>query len=346
MNTLLKERMTENALEIAGLTFRGFGGEEDLPGMLAVYKAAMTADGLEASDTLEEIANNYRHLERCDPFTDMIMAEFNGEMIAYGRCWYDVDLEDNYLYGFFINLRPAWRNKGVGKSMAAWLINRISQIALDHPENAAKFIQIWISDVQKWQTGLIESLGFQPVRYSYEMVRPCAEPITALPLPEGIEVRPITPDLMRQVWEAETEAFRDHWGYIEPTEESYTRWLERPHRKPAYWKVAFEGDEVVGMVRNFIDQNENDDQNRKRGYTENISVRRPWRRQGIARALLTQSIQMFQEMGMEETSLGVDTENPNGALELYTDVGYRKLRTWITYRKPLTKSGENHGSGS
>ena len=44
---------------------------------------------------------------------------------------------------------------------------------------------------------------------------------------------------------------------------------------------------------------------------------------------------MFIEMGMEETCLGVDTENASGALDLYTDAGYRKVRTSTTYRKPL-----------
>jgi ribosomal protein S18 acetylase RimI-like enzyme len=63
-------------------------------------------------------------------------------------------------------------------------------------------------------------------------------------------------------------------------------------------------------------------------------VRRPWRRQGVARALLTRSIQMFIEMGMQETALGVDTENPNGALNLYQDVGYTEEKRFITYRKP------------
>jgi ribosomal protein S18 acetylase RimI-like enzyme len=167
------------------------------------------------------------------------------------------------------------------------------------------------------------------------MTRPCSEPIDVLPLPEGIEVRPITPELMRAVFDAENEAFRDHWGYVEPTETRYQGWLNWPMTKPDLWKVAFDGDEIVGMVRNFINHDENEEYQRKRGYTENISVRRPWRRQGVARALLTQSIQMFIEMGMEETCLGVDTENPNGALALYSDVGYEKIHTAYTYRKPL-----------
>ena len=59
------------------------------------------------------------------------------------------------------------------------------------------------------------------------------------------------------------------------------------------------------------------------------------RRRGLARSLLVQSIQMFAEMGMEETELGVDVQNPNGALRLYESVGYRVNRRHTAYRKPL-----------
>ena len=44
---------------------------------------------------------------------------------------------------------------------------------------------------------------------------------------------------------------------------------------------------------------------------------------------------MFREMGYDETSLGVDTQNPNHALTLYESVGYKQVRQEITYRKPL-----------
>jgi ribosomal protein S18 acetylase RimI-like enzyme len=336
MQTKVIELKVEKAPDIPGLFFRGFRGEDDFPGMLAVYKAAMKADGVEASSTLEDLAYNYNHLERCNPATDMIMAELDSELIAFGRTWWNAEPNNDHLYGFFVNLAPEWRGEGLGTCMAEWLINRAREIAQDHPAEAPKYLQVWANDRQKWQNGLYKKLGLEVVRYGYEMTRPCDEPIEMLPLPEGIEVRPITPDLMRAVFDAESEAFRDHWGYVEPTEKSYEGWLAWPLSAPELWKVAFDGDEVVGMVCNFINQKENEEYNRKRGYTENISVRRPWRRKGIARALLTQSIQMFIEMGMEETCLGVDTGNPNGALALYTDVGYQKIHTEYTYRKPLS----------
>ena len=92
---------------------------------------------------------------------------------------------------------------------------------------------------------------------------------------------------------------------------------------------------MVGLGRNFVDEDENKEYDRKRGYTEFISVRKPWRRRGVARSLLVQSIEMFREMGFAETVLGVDTQNPNHALNLYEGVGYQVIRKNTLYRKEL-----------
>ena len=104
---------------------------------------------------------------------------------------------------------------------------------------------------------------------------------------------------------------------------------------PSLWVVAWDGDQVAGGVLGYLDQAENDAHGRKRGYTECIWVRRPWRRRGLARSLLVQSMAMFVAMGMEEMGLSVDTQNPHGALRLYEGVGYQVERRHTTYRKPL-----------
>ncbi|MFN2143751.1 MAG: GNAT family N-acetyltransferase, partial [Anaerolineales bacterium] len=263
-----KELIVENVPEIPGLELRGYQGEEDLPGMLEAWRAAMTADDIEASDTLEEITHNYNHLERCDVYKDLIIAEIDGEIAAYGRTWWDAEPDDTHTYTFFVNMAPEYRGTGLGSCMAKWLIERAREVAEDHPEDAPKFLQAWSNDRQPWQNQLLKKVGMKVIRYGYEMTRPCSEPVEALPLPEGIEVRPITPDLMRAVFDAEEEAFRDHWGYIAPTEASYQSWLDYPLTKPDLWKVAFDGNEVVGMVRNYINEKENEEYDRKRGYTE------------------------------------------------------------------------------
>ena len=148
MKTITRELIVKNAPEIPGLILRGFNGEEDYPGMLAAFKAAMDADGVEASDSLEELRNNYNHLDHCDVYKDMIMAEVDGEIVAYGRTWWDAELDDTHTYTFFINMHPEWRETGLGTCMAKWLISRIKEIAGDHPEDAPKFLQGWGSDRQ------------------------------------------------------------------------------------------------------------------------------------------------------------------------------------------------------
>jgi ribosomal protein S18 acetylase RimI-like enzyme len=101
------------------------------------------------------------------------------------------------------------------------------------------------------------------------------------------------------------------------------------------WKVGWDGDQVAGSVLNFLNEDENEEYQRKRGYTEGISVRRPWRKRGLATALITRSLMMFQEMGMTEAALAVDAQNLSGALRLYESVGFRQVKQSATYRKAV-----------
>ncbi len=89
------------------------------------------------------------------------------------------------------------------------------------------------------------------------------------------------------------------------------------------------------MVLNFVNHEENEEYKRQRGYTEGICVRRPWRRQGLAKALIARSFRVLKDLGLVEAALGVDTENPNGALQLYQGMGFRPVKRHTTYRKPF-----------
>lgn len=56
--------------------------------------------------------------------------------------------------------------------------------------------------------------------------------------PAGLEIRAVQPEHLRAIWDAEVEAFRDHWGETEPTPEAYDRWLANDEHQPEIWKVA------------------------------------------------------------------------------------------------------------
>jgi ribosomal protein S18 acetylase RimI-like enzyme len=161
------------------------------------------------------------------------------------------------------------------------------------------------------------------------------ENIPDVPLPEGLEVRPVRPEDYRKVWEASVEAFRDHWGAVETDPNDFERTMSNPMNDPKLWVVAWDGDEVAGSIMNYINHAYNEKSGRKLGYTESISVRRPWRRKGLARAMLSHSMKMHKSLGMTQTALGVDTQNASGALELYKNMGYEVVTQSTTYRKKL-----------
>jgi mycothiol synthase len=256
-------------------------------------------------------------------------------VIGYKRVRWMKELSGRRIYSHFGFLLPQWRGRGIGRAMLHHSERRLREIAASHPADGARLFESSAYDTQPGLDALLRSEGYVPARYFYEMVRESLDDIPEVPLPPGLEVRPAQPEHYRAIWKANVEAFRDHWGHIPPTEEDYQRWLEEPTFDPALWRVAWDGDQVAGMVLNYIDGRENTKYNRRRGYTEDVCVRRPWRRRGLARALLAQSLRVVEECGMIEAALSVDTENPNGAPRLYESVGFRAVKQETIYQKPM-----------
>jgi len=339
-----ENKMAENIIKlsnvpaITGLNFRHFLGESDYPKMVKVIEASAEADKIERADTVDDISNAYSHLTNCDPYQDMIFAEMDGEVIGYSRGWWMDETNGPLLYGHVGFLVPAWRRKGIGHIMLQWVEERLREIAKYHAQEQEKFFQAFCNEAQDNLTAMLEKNGYRPVRYFYEMVRPTLDNIPPFPLPQGLEIRAVLPEHYRSIWEADTEAFQDHWGFSTPTEEEYQAWLtNKTIFQPQLWKIAWDiaTDQVAGQVKTFIPFEENKKFNRKRGCTEFISVRRPWRKQGLARALIAQSLMAQKEAGMTESTLGVDTENLSGATRVYEDCGFQVVKRNAVYRKPV-----------
>jgi GNAT superfamily N-acetyltransferase len=326
----------EKAPAIAGLSFRNWRDESDFSGMLAMINASKTADQEERHDTLEDLIRTYSHLTNCDPRKDVLIAEVDGQVVAYSRLtWWIEEHSQNRLYLSFGFMHPEWRRKGIGTAMLHHNQNRLREIAAGHPQEGTRLFESFANNFQENTRALLEKDGYTAVRRFYFMVRPDLENIPDLALPDGLVTRPVRAEQYRQLWNAFQEAFHDHWGYSEPQEEDYQAWLGGPDFQPDLWQVAWDGNEIAGFILNFINHGENEEYHRKRGFTEGIGVRRPWRRRGLARALLARSLAMHRDLGMREAALGVDTENLSGANLLYEDMGFRPVRINYTYRKPF-----------
>jgi mycothiol synthase len=322
---------------LPGLSFRCFRGETDYPAMLAVIEGSKQADGIERTDSLEDVARAYQNLTHCDPYQDVLFAQVHGQEIGYSRVWWGQGKGGQRLYGHFAFLLPDWRSNGIRRTMLRHNERRLREIAAGHPPDAERFLEAWAADTEAHWESLLLKEGYEAIRHSFEMVRPDLENLPNLSLPEGLEVRPARPEHYRAIWRAAGEAFRDEWGYAEDewTDERFEAWEQDPTFDPRLWQVAWDGDQVAGMVLNFINREENREYGRERGYTEGICVRRPWRRRGLARALIARSFYVHKALGMTEAALGVDTQNPSGALRLYESMGFQPVKRYTAYRKPL-----------
>lgn len=317
-----------------GVTFRMFRDETDYPDFVRLMNAASKGEGGDRVETVEGLAGFYGNLERCDPKRDLLVAEVEGRPVGYSRVTWDEEAGGPHVYRQVCFVDPKLGGRGIGSAFMAWAEERLREIAAEH-DVPDKLFEVWVNDRNAAATALFRDAGFEPVTYAAEMIRPSVDDLPGHPLPDGLEMRPVTDDQLREIWEADTEAFRDHWGFVEPTEAAYAQFLAFPYHDPTLWKIAWDDEGIAGQVRSFINTAQNTEHGRKRGWTEFISTARRWRRRGVAKALIVESIRELAARGMTEVALGVHTENPNGAFDLYAGLGYEVTATWTTYRKPL-----------
>ncbi|MFL5733193.1 MAG: GNAT family N-acetyltransferase [Chloroflexia bacterium] len=322
---------------ILGLRFRRYGGAADIPAIVDITNRANQADKIDEFETVEETARVFSNLKNSDPYRDMVIVEVDGKPVGHKRVEWWVEHDGTRIYFHDGQILPEWRGRGLGRALIRHSEQRLREIAReeDHPREPAPLFDVGVNDIRKGLVELVKSEGYEPTRYFFDMVRPNLEDIPDVLLPEGIQVRPVRPEDYRAIWEADDEAFRDHWGSSEQDEQDFVRWQNNQYFQPDIWQVAWDGDQVVGMVCNFILPEENERFGRLRGYTENISVRRPWRKRGVARALIARSFQVIKERGMREAALSVDAENASGALRLYESLGFRVVKSGTSYRKPV-----------
>jgi ribosomal protein S18 acetylase RimI-like enzyme len=167
------------------------------------------------------------------------------------------------------------------------------------------------------------------------MVRPDLDDVAHVEVPEGFEIRPVDRSHLREIFDADAKAFRDHWGSVHDDEAAYDRFASDHRTDPSLFVVAFAGDEVAGAVLNLIDDAENELFDRRRGLLDSVFVRRPYRRRGLGRALVQRSLAVLRDRGMTSAALGVDAQNPHEALRLYEACGFERVRSSTSWRKPL-----------
>jgi mycothiol synthase len=319
------------------LRIRPFAGLDDVPAITDVFNTELKADGVPGYESEGDIRAWMSHpTETFDPARDVDLCEIEGQVVAYSeREW--VDTNDGQYREYRINgaVLPEWRRQGVGTALYERNVDRVRALAATHDTARQKVLGSWSNDRQTGRIALLQKQGFEQVRYFFDMIRDLSEPIPDVPLPDGLEIRPVTEENIRQVWHADVEAFKDHWGGFDDSDERLKSWMESPNFDPTLWIVAWDGDEIAGGNLNGIAKEENAALGVQRGWLHSVFTRRQWRKRGLANALIARSLATIKERGMDFGVLGVDAENPTGALGLYERNGFKVLERSTAWRKAL-----------
>lgn len=333
------------APDIPGLTFRQ-ATPADWDAIAVLINAARRADGIDEVRTGADLAVEYADSDTFELARDMLLAEIDGRLVGHAM-GYRVVREGSLVAETGGCVHPDVRRRGIGTALhLATRARLVAECAAD-PRPGPREMRSYALDDELSDRGLLDAFGYVPVRYGFEMVRGLTGSLPEHPLPAGLEMRPVTEDQYRAIFDADNEAFEDHWGHRAPEEADFQARFHGPDQAPAMWCVAWDGDEVAGVVMNAIFAAENEALGIRRGWLEHVSVRRAWRGRGVAKALCAASFRVLRERGMTEAWLGVDGSNPTGALQLYEGLGFIARRRWRAYGRPLERPApEGWTSGS
>ncbi len=324
-----------DAPPIEGLRFRFYVGEDDVPGMVDVANAFNEAMGQTERWSEEMLALQVRHPSHVRPQQGNLLAFVGDDLIADSSIEFDETTDGERHYRSLGRIHPDFAHRGLGTAMMAFNERLLLDLVRREAYNGPQKLITWLEDRDVGGIELAIRRGYKKVRVYHHMTRPDLDEIDVPQLADGLEIRPVTSELLPRYWDAATEAFRDHFGGHDFSSEAYERFAKDPLLELELIVAAWDGDELVAAVQGAIDHDENAANGYLRGWTDPVFTRRRWRRRGLAYALLGRSLQQLRERGMTSAQLDVDAENDNKALTLYRRHRYEVDRSASEWHKPL-----------
>ncbi|MBA2679797.1 MAG: GNAT family N-acetyltransferase [Ktedonobacteraceae bacterium] len=304
--------------------------EEDAASYVTLLQACQHIDEidpfstLEGLPTVEEMAVSFASL---DP-QRMLVAEADALMIGCVRTIWWEEEDGTWLFLHSGRVLPEWRGQGLGTGFVHWAEQRLRERAGMYPTNGKGTFGANASSTETSATELLLNEGYAVYYTSAQMEFTTFTHLQRPPLPEGFELRTVMPEHYRAIW----EAGRCHWAGLTkvssmPTEEHYQEFLRLVTLDPALLLVIWHDRQPVAIVQGHMAQ--------ETGIVDDVVVSPAYKRRGLAQAAMTEALMTMRERGAKRIRLHTDASNRHGARSLYEKMGFRAVKLFPRYRKPM-----------
>ncbi|MGC4943670.1 GNAT family N-acetyltransferase [Kribbella sp. DT2] len=296
--------------------------------LAAKEKVDAEGENYDADDLLEELAD-----PQLDAARDTLGIWSDEQLVGYGVVRAPDGVVDVHRVRTEGAVHPEWRGQGIGGRLVPWLTRRATELHQERQPGTVGEINTGAIDTNTAALDLLAGLGFEKCRYFFSMRRDLGTPVEVPAVPDGLRLVAYSPAYDEAVRVAHNEAFLDHWGSSPKSPESWKTWFTGARAfRPELAYLVLDGDDVVAYTLGYEYVADTEATGIRDVYVGQVGTRRSHRGRGLAALTLAKVMAQAAAAGFQQASLGVDADNPTGALGLYERLGYTTKNTWITHR--------------
>lgn len=313
---------------------RPYGGEVDLEAIANLINLCEATYQLDRKTSVSELRNDFNTPSFNQESDICLWQDADNKLVALGYLW--ITEPSDVIDGFLsIHIHPDVSGDYLESQIIQWGEERMRQVRQERGFEVK--LRSGCRDSFSERITTLENDGFKVARYFFTMERSLLEPIPEPKLPEGFTVKKTNQKQDAALWaELFNQAFKDHWNHHDVTVENLEHWLNDENYRPELDLVVVNSDgQFVACCYGGIFPEENLDKQRKEGWIDVLATRCEFRRMGIGKAILLSNLHQLKAAGMDVAKLGVDADNPNGALGLYESIGFQKIYTSLSYVKDI-----------
>lgn len=306
---------------IADVTWRP-ARKTDAPAILDCESHIGAVDHPRYRLTIEDIAEHFDH-SWVDPEQDSLIAhDETGAVVAWGFAMVVPEQETLIRCLQFGGVRPSHRRRGLGDQLLSWQQARGLQLLATSHATVPGVMVAWADELNPSFVRLAQRHGYVVARHFLQLTRRFDTPVEPVLL-AGYEIVPYDATRSETVRLARNDSFRDHWGSQPSPQEMWESAMGRSNKRHDLSFLALTPDgDVAGFVLSEVNVGDFNTTGFSHAYISLVGTRRAHRGHGIAKALLTRTLEACLADGLEGAVLDVDSESPTGATALYEQVGF------------------------